>query len=78
MRVFRDYAEIDPSALVGYRISKVDLGINYEDSGISIELEREIEGGVIGIEICYDPSEESEDAPFSISEEYIKHVFDKK
>lgn len=77
MRVFRDYAEIDPSALVGYRISKVDVGINYEDSGINIELEREVEGGVLGIDIRYDPSDENDGIPLSISGEYIKHIFDK-
>lgn len=78
MKIFRPYEEVEASILEGYRVNKVTTGINVEDTGMVIELEREIEGGIIGIDICYNPEEECEDFPFSISNEYIKHVFDKK
>lgn len=76
-KIFRDYAEVDERALVGYYVSNARKDINAEETGLLIELEREIEGGIIGIDICYDPGEESEDIPFTISREYIKHAFDK-
>lgn len=74
-KIFRDYAEVDGIELVGYIIGKVSVGINSEDTGLLIELEKTINGGVIGIDICYDPSQEAEDLPLSISEEYIKYAF---
>lgn len=75
-RTFRDYAEIAREELLeGYRVNKVTVGINAEDTGLLIEMEREITGGLIGIDILYDPSEENKETPFMISDEYIKHVF---
>ena len=48
-KIFRDYAEVDGIELVGYIIGKVSVGINSEDTGLLIELEKTINGGVIGI-----------------------------
>ena len=31
-------------------------------------------GGVIGIDVCYDPTDN--EVPLTISDEYIKHVFE--
>ena len=78
MKTYRDYAEhVDGKFLEGYRVCNVSTGINSEGSGILIEMECEITGGVIGVNILYDPSEEMTETPFMISDEYIKHVFDK-
>lgn len=74
-KVFRDYAElVSEELLEGYLVRKVTTGVNKEETGILIELEREITGGLIGIDILYDPTEE--ETPFMISDEYIRHVFD--
>lgn len=75
-KIFRDYMEAQlDKRLEGFTISKVTQGINEEDAGVLIELECEITNGIIGIDICYDPV--NEEAPFTVSNEYIKHVFDK-
>jgi hypothetical protein len=79
MKTYRDYAEyVDGKFLEGYRVCDVSMGVNPEESGMLIEMEREITGGVIGVDVLYDPSEEGKDTPFMISDEYIKHVFDKQ
>lgn len=73
-KIFRDYAEVDERILVGYYVSNARKDINADETGILIELEKYVEGGVLGIDICYDPSEKSEEIPFSITNEYIKRV----
>lgn len=75
-KIYRSYEEVlNDELLVGYTICKVTTGINEEDSGAFIELEREITNGIIGIDICYDPV--NKEIPFTISSEYIKHVSNK-
>ena len=49
------------------------IGCNAEDSGMLISCEKEIDGGIIGIDICYDPNDKN--TPLTISNEYIKKVF---
>lgn len=71
-KVFRDYAEYNEEFLKGCRIAEVILT---EDNGIVLELEREIEGGIIGIDMVYNPEPEEGETPFMISHEYIKHVY---
>lgn len=68
MKVFRHYPEVEMEKLRGYTITNV---IVPEDQGFVIEVERDIEGGTVGIDICYDPNEETE---LTISNEYIKHI----
>lgn len=68
MRIFRHYPEVDMEKLKGYTITDV---IVPEDEGFVIEVERDIEGGTLGIDICYDPNEETE---ITISNEYIKCI----
>ena len=54
-------------------MAKVSTGINAEDSGMMIELERVIDNVTIGIDIIYDPTDEK-GVPFRVSEEYVKHI----
>ena len=72
--VFRDYAEVEEKLMEGYMVAKVQLGINAMDSGMSIELEKEIDNVTIGIDIIYDPDSEDIETPLMISEEYVKHI----
>lgn len=72
-KVFMDYAEVSESMMEGFTVTKVSNGINAEDSGMMIELERVIDNVTIGIDIIYDPTDE-EGVPFRVSEEYVKHI----
>lgn len=73
-KLFTDYYMVDEEKLKGFTIANVSIGINSEDSGMLIELEREINGAVIGIDILYDPDNEELEEALNISEEYIKEV----
>ena len=42
-KVFRDYAEVNESMMEGFTVAKVSTGINSEDSGMMLELERTID-----------------------------------
>lgn len=57
----------------GFTVAKAGTGINAEDSGMLIELERVIDNVTIGIDIIYNPTDE-EGVPFRVSEEYVKHI----
>lgn len=72
-KVFRDYAEVNEKQLEGFTVAEAGNGINAEDSGMMIELERVIDNVTIGIDIIYDPTDE-EGVPFRVSEEYVKHI----
>lgn len=72
-KVFRDYAEVNEKLLEGFTVAEVLTGINAEDSGMMIELERVIDNVTIGIDIIYDPTDEDR-VPFRVSEEYVKHI----
>lgn len=74
MRTFRDYAEVNEKILEGYTVAKATTGINAEETGIMLELERQIDNVVLGIDIFYDPSPEGGETPFMISEEYVKRI----
>ncbi|NBK94374.1 hypothetical protein D5278_20955 [bacterium 1XD21-13] len=71
MKVFRDYAELNEKLLQGFTVAEVLIGINAEGSGVSIELERQVDNVTIGVDIVYDPAET---APLVISQEYVKHI----
>ena len=71
-RVFTDYYIADEERLKGYTVANVTFGINAADSGMLIELEREVDNVVLGIDILYDHEELEE--PCQISEEYVKHI----
>lgn len=69
-RVFKNYSEVNGGVLKGFTVANVSHGINAEDSGIMIELEKRINNGIIGIDIVYDPEDMT---PMVISKEYIKN-----
>lgn len=73
-KVFRDYAEVNEKLLEGFTVAEVLTGINAEDSGMMLELERQIDNGTIGIDVIYNPKCEDGETPFMVSEEYIKHI----
>lgn len=71
-RVFRDYAEVNEKLLEGFTVAEVLTGINAEDSGMMLELERTIDNVTIGVDVVYDPDFEA--TAFMVSEEYVKHI----
>ncbi len=73
-KVFRNYAEVSESMMEGFTVAKVSIGINAEDSGMMLELERQINNVTIGIDVIYNPVCEEGETPFMVSEEYVKHV----
>ena len=74
-KVFRDYAEVSESMMEGFAVAKVSTGINAENSGMMLELERTIDNVTIGIDVIYNPDHEENETPFMLSEEYVKHIF---
>ena len=72
-RVFSDYYMTEESSLRGYAVSNVTFGINTADSGMLIELEREVDNVVLGIDIIYDPDSDELEEPCQISQEYEKN-----
>ncbi len=73
-KVFRDYAEVNESMMEGFTVAKVSIGINAEDSGMMLELERQINNVTIGIDVIYNPVCEEGETPFMVSEEYVKCI----
>ena len=73
-KVFRDYAEVNEKLLEGFTVAEVLTGINAEDNCMMLELERTIDNVTIGIDVVYNPSCEDGEAPFMVSEEYVKHI----
>ena len=73
-RVFSDYYMVDEASLKGYTVTNVSFGVNHEDTGMLIELEREIDNVTLGIDILYDPDNEESEEPCKISQEYVKHI----
>lgn len=73
-RVFRDYAEVSESMMEGFTVAKVLIGINHMDSGIMLELERQVDNVIIGIDMFYNPEFEDGETPLMVSEEYVKDI----
>ena len=73
-KVFRDYAEVNESMMEGFAVTKVSTGINAENSGMMLELERQIDNVTIGIDVICNPDYEDNETSFMISEEYVKHI----
>lgn len=74
MKTFRDYAEFNEKLLEGFTIAEVfSSGPNNED-GLVIELERRITGGVIGIDIEFNPDPEEGQTHLMFSGEYVKSM----
>lgn len=74
-KVFTEYYMADEERLKGFTIANVSFGINEEETGMLIELEREINGAVVGIDILYDPDNEELEEALNISEEYLKEAY---
>lgn len=72
--VFTDYYMTEEERLKGYTVANVTFGINAADSGMLVELEREVDNVVLGIDILYDPDHEELEEPCQISQEYVKRV----
>jgi hypothetical protein len=73
-KVFRDYAEVSESRLEGLTVAKAYIGINGDDTGIVLELERQIDNVTIGVDVIYDPNHEDGEPTFTVSEEYVKNI----
>ncbi len=73
-KIFRDYAEVSESMMEGFTVAKVLTGINAEDSGMMIGLERTIDNVTIGVDVVYDPICTEDETPLMVSEEYVKHI----
>ncbi|MDE5696301.1 MAG: hypothetical protein K2I96_02650 [Lachnospiraceae bacterium] len=73
-KVFRDYAEVSESMMEGFAVSKISTGINAEDSGMMLELERQIDNVTIGVDVIYNPNHEEGETPFMVSDEFVKHI----
>lgn len=73
-KVFRDYAEVNGKLMEGFTVANVLTGINAEDSGMMMELERQIDNVTIGIDVICNPDYEDNETSFMISEEYVKHI----
>lgn len=74
-RVFSDYYMAEEASLRGYTVANVAFGINAADTGMLIELEREVDNVVLGIDILYDPDHEELEEPCQISQEYVKNIY---
>lgn len=73
-KVFRDYAEVKEKLIEGFTVVKVYKGINASDSGIMLELERQIDNVTIGVDMIYDPACEEGEPSFVVSNEYVKNI----
>ena len=73
-RVFRDYAEVNEKLLERFTVAEVLTGINAEDSGMMLELERTIDNVTIGVDVIYNPICTEDSTPLMISQEYVKQI----
>ena len=73
-KVFRDYAEVNEKLLEGFTVAEVLTGINEEDSGMMLELERTIDNVTIGVDMIYNPICTEDSTPLMISQEYVKQI----
>ena len=73
-KVFRDYAEANEKLLEGFTVAEVLTGINEEDSGMMLELERTIDNVTIGVDVIYNPICTEDSTPLMISQEYVKQI----
>lgn len=73
-KVFSDYAEVKEKLIEGFTVVKVYKGINTSDSGIMLELERQIDNVTIGVDMIYDPVCEEGEPSFVVSNEYVKNI----
>lgn len=73
-KVFRDYAEINEKLMEGFTVASVSKGINAEESGMLLELERRVDNVVLGIDISFDPEHKENETILMVSDEYVKSI----
>lgn len=73
-RVLNEYSGVNEKDLEGYTITKVQSGVFADETGMIIELEREIDNVILGIDIVYDPEHTENEMDLAISNEYMKRV----
>ena len=73
-KVFRDYAEVNPEIMKGFTVVNVEIGINAEETGMYMELERTVDNVTIGIDVIYNPDHEENETALMISNEYVKRI----
>ena len=73
-RVFRDYAEVNEKLIEGFTIAKAYTGINAMDTGMMLELERQVDNVVLGIDISFDPECKENETVLMVSDEYVKSI----
>lgn len=69
-----NYLEFNEKLLEGFTVKKVTVGINHEDTGMMLELERQIDNVTIGMDLIYDPEHEDRETELMISREYVKSI----
>ena len=75
-RIFNECCGVNERILEGYTVAKVRTGIFKNETGMVMELEREIVGATLGIDIVYDPNKTENEMDFAISSEYVKRICD--
>lgn len=73
-KVFGDYAGVNLEIMKGFIVVNVEVGINAEETGMYMELERTIDNVTIGIDVIYNPDHEENETELMISQEYIKRI----
>lgn len=74
-KVFRDYAEVNEKLMEGFTVASVSKGINAEESGMLLELERQVDNVVLGIDFSFDPKCKENETILMVSDEYVKSIF---
>ncbi len=72
MKVFRDYAEVNEKIMEGYTVAAITTGINEFDTGMLLELERNVDKVTLGIDVVYNPDCGKNETSLMISDEYVK------
>ncbi len=75
-KVFTDYMAVNEKLLEGFTVAEVLTGINAEDSGMMIGLERTIDNVTIGVDVIYNPICTEDETPLIVSQEYVKHIYE--
>lgn len=73
-KTFIDYLQANMALLEGFTVAKATAGVTHKDTGLILELERQIDNVVIGIDVIYDPEHEDGEAELAISKEYVKEL----
>ncbi len=73
-KVLMDYMAVNEKLLEGFTVAEVLTGINAEDSGMMIGLERTVDNVTIGVDVVYNPICIEDETPLMISQEYVKQI----